>query len=333
MSVDDDARAVPDHQTMLAAMRLAARAPSVHNTQPWHWRFDGIRLHLYTDADRLLSSTDPLGRQLVMSCGAMLDHVRTAFAERGWHTDAIRVPQPRRPEHLATIGFRPWPHPPAGLRARARAIENRCTDRLPLGEPGDWPETLQSLRALAAPHNVDLDVLDESVRPRLAAASQRLGSLRGMDMLYETELDWWVGHSGMPEGIPPAALASDAEFSRVGVGRVFPAAPHSMRRAELVDRARLVVLSTSRDSVTQWLHAGEALSAVLLQCAVAGLATCALTHITELPAGRKLLAELIPHPSTAQVVIRIGTAPEDEDAIPRTPRRALADIFTSTAPH
>src|SRR5689334_19638256 len=70
-------RSVPDHPTVLAAMRMASRAPSLHNTQPWRWIFDGVRLHLYRDDDRLLTSADPLGRQLVISCGAMLHHVRT----------------------------------------------------------------------------------------------------------------------------------------------------------------------------------------------------------------------------------------------------------------
>ncbi|MEU2092025.1 hypothetical protein [Nocardia beijingensis] len=84
MSANDaPAVSVPDRPSILAALRLAARAPSVHNTQPWRWVFDGRCLHLYTDADRLLPSTDPHGRQLVISCGAVLHHARTAFTDKG----------------------------------------------------------------------------------------------------------------------------------------------------------------------------------------------------------------------------------------------------------
>ncbi|MEU2035877.1 hypothetical protein [Nocardia amamiensis] len=106
-----------------------------------------------------------------------------------------------------------------------------------------------------------------------------------------------------------------------------------MRRDHLEDQARLVVLSTDGDSVMQWLRTGEALSAVLLECTAAGLATCALTHITELPTGRKLLTNLIPRRGTPQVVIRIGTAPEGSELIPPTPRRPLTDIFTVVGSH
>ncbi|WP_051406945.1 hypothetical protein [Nocardia sp. CNY236] len=323
----------PDHPTMLAVLRLAARAPSVHNTQPWRWVFDGVRLHLYVDADRLLPSTDPLARQLVISCGAVLHHVRTVFADRGWHTDTTRVPLPERPDHVAVISFRPWPDPPTGVHSRALAIGRRRTDRLPLYTPEGFADILPRLRMLTSPHEVELGVLDQAARPHLAAASKEADTVRDGDLLYQTELQWWVGHSEMSEGVPSSALVSEKEFARVGIGRAFPGGPHSARRAQLEDQAQLVVLSTDTDTVTAWLRTGEALSAVLLECTAAGLASCALTHITEIPAGRKLLANLVPHPAMPQVLIRIGTAPEDSDMTPPTPRRAVTDMFTVTEAH
>ncbi|WP_460700778.1 Acg family FMN-binding oxidoreductase [Nocardia thraciensis] len=323
-----DTRITPDDQTILAVMRSAQRAPSVHNTQPWRWAFDGNRLHLHTDIDRQLLATDPHGRQQVISCGAMLHHVRTAFAAGGWHTDTARMPDPDRRDYLAAVEFRPWPDPPAGIAARAAAMSRRRTDRLPLLEPEGWDEVVHALRKLASPHEIELDVLDDSARARLAAISERAATARRDDDMYQMELHWWAGHSGDPEGIPQSALISDAEAARVDVHRPFPSAPHSARRADLIDHARLVVLSSSGESVPQWLHTGEALSAVLLECTAAGLATCAVTHLTELPAGRRAIAELLPHQTLPQVLIRIGTAPADEPELPPTSRRPLADILT-----
>ncbi|MFR9749646.1 Acg family FMN-binding oxidoreductase [Nocardia sp. 004] len=338
MTADDEKGAVPvpDHPTMLAALQLATRAPSVHNTQPWRWVFDGVRLHLYTDTDRLLSATDPLGRQLVISCGAMLHHARTAFADRGWHTDTTRVPDLDRPDRLAVIAFRTWPDPPAGIHSRALAIDQRHTDRLPLSEPEGFADLLPRIRMLASPHEVELDVLDDNARARLTSASEQTKAARREDLFYQTELQWWTGRSEnsvAAEGVPQSTLVSDAEFARVGVGRAYPPSPHSMRRAQLEDRARLLVLSTGADSVLHWLRAGEALSAVLLECTAVGLATCAFTHITELEASRELLTNLLPQPSKPQVVIRAGTAPADADPIPATPRRGLSDIFTIVESH
>ncbi|MVU78320.1 hypothetical protein GPX89_13830 [Nocardia sp. ET3-3] len=331
MSVDDEARGrpAPDPATVAAAIELAARAPSVHNTQPWRWRFDGRRLDLYADAERLLPAADPLGRQLVISCGAMLHHVRTVFADRGWHTDTVRVPDARRPDHLAEIEFRPWPDPARDIRAQARAIGRRRTDRLALLEPDGWQDIVPRLRAAAAAQYVQFDVLAESARPRLAALSREYAAVRGHDMFYGLELHSWTGNSEAREGVPRTALASEAEMARVGVGRFFPSGPRSTRRGHLTDRARLVVLSAVRDSVDQWLRIGEALSAVLLECTAAGLATCPLTNITELPEGRELLAKLLGGPGLPQALIRIGSVPSDDAPLPPpTPRRPIADILT-----
>ncbi|QIS18970.1 Acg family FMN-binding oxidoreductase [Nocardia terpenica] len=317
---------VPEQRTLLAVMRLASRAPSVHNTQPWHWLFDGTRLHLHLDPDRMLPGTDPHGRQQIISCGAMLHHARTAFAAHGWHTDTVRLPDPQQAGHLAVIEFRPWPAPPPGIAVRARAIDYRYTDRLPMLPPQGWTGLVPALRRLVTPHDLEFDALGDEALPRLVAVSDTMTAARHDDMLYQRELHWWAGHPNSPEGVPPTALISDAERARVGIGRRFPSAPHSARRADITDQARVAVLDSDGESPLRWLHTGEALSAVLLECTAAGLATCPITHLTELPAGRRTVAALLPHGRTPQVLIRIGTAP-DPDSPPPTPRRALTDIL------
>jgi len=325
MNASDHA-STPDLRTVRMALMLACRAPSVHNTQPWRWVFDGTRLQLRSDTDRLLPSADPLGRQLMISCGAVLDHARLAFLSMGWFAEVTRFPDPNLPGHLATLEFRPWPGALNTMAARVRAIPQRHTDRLPMQAPDGWLDVLSAVRELARPHHVAIDEIPDSSRHRLAAATEHATALRRYDMLYQTELHWWTGHSDVQEGVPAAALVSDAEAARVDIGRAFPSAPYSARRAALADQARLVALSTLGESPAQWLHTGEALSEVLLECTARGLSTCALTHITELPTSRSVIAELVPHPDIPQVVLRIGTAPEDNAPTP-TPRRPLDEVL------
>jgi len=69
-------RAVPvpaDQVDFLIA--TAARAPSVHNTQPWRFRVGEFAIELYADMGRKLR-TDPLGREMLISCGAALFGLR-----------------------------------------------------------------------------------------------------------------------------------------------------------------------------------------------------------------------------------------------------------------
>ncbi|MGH3272773.1 MAG: hypothetical protein ACRDNZ_00405, partial [Streptosporangiaceae bacterium] len=71
---------LPDQARYLIA--TAARAPSVHNTQPWRFRVDRSVLELYYDPGRKLR-VDPLGREELISCGAALFGLRLAVRSLG----------------------------------------------------------------------------------------------------------------------------------------------------------------------------------------------------------------------------------------------------------
>ncbi|HTQ21870.1 MAG TPA: NAD(P)H nitroreductase, partial [Mycobacterium sp.] len=71
-----------------------------------------------------------------------------------------------------------------------------------------------------------------------------------------------------------------------------------------------------------------ALSAILLECTMVGLATCPVTHVTELAAGREIIRDLTSTlASVPQVLIRIGIEPKDELTPPPTPRRPLSEVL------
>jgi nitroreductase len=58
-----------------------------------------------------------------------------------------------------------------------------------------------------------------------------------------------------------------------------------------------------------------------------GLATCPVTHMTELEASREILRDLTSPPAAVpQVLIRVGIEPEGELAPERTPRRPLSEV-------
>ncbi|UGT67829.1 hypothetical protein LTT66_32385 [Nocardia gipuzkoensis] len=87
------------------------------------------------------------------------------------------------------------------------------------------------------------------------------------------------------------------------------------------------VLSTDRDTPEDLVRCGEVLSTVLLECTLAGFATCPLTHLTEVPSSRAVVRELTAHSGLPQVLIRVGIAPESEPNAPATSRRPLSEIL------
>ena len=79
--------AVVDTEVISDAVELACRAPSLHNSQPWRFIVDGVdgqAVHLFLDPDRAPRHTDTTGREALISCGAVLDHLRVAMAAAGW---------------------------------------------------------------------------------------------------------------------------------------------------------------------------------------------------------------------------------------------------------
>jgi hypothetical protein len=309
------------------AVILACRAPSLHNSQPWRWVAGPGALQLFLNPTRVLGY-DQSEREALIGCGAALDHLRVAMTAAGWNTHISRFPDPENPNHLASLEFASMERVTDDDRRRADAILMRRSDRLPFNEPMDWDAFEPVLQNVVNADAVRLDAFSDDLRPQLAEASQIATSLRLYDSAYHAEIGWWTGQFRIADGIPHTSLVSAAEGDRVDVGRYFPVAHGSERRLEIPeDHAKIVLLSSDTDSRADALASGEALSAVLLKCTMAGLATCTLTHITEVRATRELVAALMGYDSQPQVLIRVGVAPVVEALPPVTPRRPLADVF------
>ncbi len=316
----------PDENVVRIAVDLACRAPSVHNSQPWQWTYADGQLDLYTERGRLLTSADPSGRQLVISCGAALNHFQTALTGLKWSADIRRVPEGPHSAHLATIRFRHDARPQSHDFDLLAAIRHRHSDRRPFDPVSMKTPLPTTLPDVARRTDVHLTVLGQDARPTLAKATELTAAARKYDSAYQTELHWWAGHSIPQGGIPADALATAENRDRVDIGRRFPPGLDNSSTTE-IDRSTVLVLSTDSDGRAAWLRVGEALSAVLLEATVAGLSTCPLTHMTELRQGREMIRELLPDRGVPQALIRVGTTAKK---IPprQTPRRPVESVFS-----
>ncbi|MFC8178886.1 MULTISPECIES: Acg family FMN-binding oxidoreductase [Nocardiaceae] len=321
----------PDSSVVQMMVELACRAPSVHNSQPWKWSYRDGYLDLHTDRSRLLDTIDPTGRQLVISCGAALDHLRKAAVTFRWSADVLELPIPGRPDHLARIRFVHGAHPQSHEFDLLSAINRRHSDRRPFTRASDSLVIGAAARADASQRGTTVSVLTPQSRRTLAEASMSSAGVRRYDATYQAELRWWAGHSFAGTGIPDRALADRSETTNVAVGRSFPA-PHDVRNrapgADVLDESTVVLLSTPTDHLLDWMHCGQVLSSILLEATVGGLATCPLTHMTEQSGSRALVESLAPDSGVPQVLVRLGAAPAGHAPRP-TPRLQLSAILTT----
>lgn len=314
-----------DAGTIRDAVELACHAPSLHNSQPWKWVTHGPVLELFAVPDPQVYSTDRSGRELLLSCGALLDHLRVAMAAAGSHTTVQRLPDADDPHHLATCHFERSAAEPAH-RERADAILRRRTDRLPFAAPRGWQATEAVLRFAAGRSDVTLDVIPDDSRQQLAEASRLTEDIRRHDPTYQSELHWWTSPFEFDQGLPPSSRVSESEAARVDIARSFPTTGYGRRRPQVAsDRSKVIVLSTRDDTADEVLRCGEALSAVLLECTLAGLATCTLTHMIEVTPARELIRRLVGQSGQPQLLVRVGTPVGHQP--PATPRRPVSEVL------
>ena len=299
-----------DAEALAGIVELACRAPSLHNSQPWRWVLEDTTLHLFADHTRFEHRTMSTDREVILSCGVVLDHLQVAAAAAGWATNVERFPDPEDHDDLASIAF----HRAASVtdhdRALGQAISVRRTDRLAFAAPEPWIVLSHLLHSVIDGTVAKLDVIDDDGRPALADASRRSEAHRSGDETYQCELEWWTECSGPDVGIPSSAMARAEEADRVDVARAFPVHGIGIRRPQIDrDHSKILVLSTNEDSHRNTLQCGEVLSRVLLECTAAGFATCTLTHMIELHASREMILTLTGRRAEPQVLVRVGRAP------------------------
>ena len=87
------------------------------------------------------------------------------------------------------------------------------------------------------------------------------------------------------------------------------------------------MIGTASDDTLSQLRAGEALSAVLLQSTLFGLATCPLSQVLEVHDTRRVLRDdVLDGAITPQLVLRLGFS-STAAPLPATPRRPIAEIL------
>lgn len=316
---------------LTAAVEHALRAPSVHNTQPWHWRIRRDAVELHADWDRHLVATDPDRRDLVLSCGAALHHLEVALAHLGLAVQVRRMPATQDRGHLATVAVRAGPVDTRDAD-QFRSIDLRRTDRRRLSRRPVPAEHVAALAEQARRTGARLlPVTGAAMRQRLTLTLTDAGHRQDLAPGYAAELQQWT-HRYAPgrDGVSAAGVALEPiGLTGVSLLRRFPQGqlsqpPRSSGRISADDAAELLVIVTVHDDPLDWLRAGEATSAVLLAATGLGLATTPLSQALEVDETRcALRTDVLRIPEHPQLVVRVGWPASGADELPRTPRRDL----------
>lgn len=156
------ATSFPDPATLQSVLDVASRAPSSGNLQPWRWRIDDAAVHLYADWRRQPGGSPNDRRDVLLGCGAVLDHCVVAFAAAGWFPRVRRFPDGGQDGQLAILEVVEQP-PQAAHLELAAAIPARRADRRRYPARQIPPATLELLHIRAARLGVELAVVPRSL--------------------------------------------------------------------------------------------------------------------------------------------------------------------------
>jgi nitroreductase len=314
-------------------MEHALLAPSVHNTQPWKWRVSADAVELYADPDRHLVGTDPDSRDLVISCGAALHHLRVALAASGAAVAVVRLPDPEDRMLMAVVRVVEGPIDESAA-ALAGAIGDRHSDRRAFASEPAHPAQLHLLTDRAAAEDARLvPVVSDEARARLATVLGEAARTERTAPGYAAELAMWSRrYRGSHDGLPTHSRTTRGIGPQTSVGlRQFPVGDLRQVAQPLAagpDGATLMVLTTTGDGPFDWLRAGEATSAALLVATRIGLATTVLSQAAEVADTRRQLADIVLRvPEHAQLVLRVGRAPDGAPPLSPVPRRPLGAML------
>lgn len=323
-----------------AAVR-ATLAPSVHNTQPWHFVLAPDVLEIHADLERWLLVLDPTGRQLILSCGCALFNARVSLAADGFHPLIQRRPDPDQPSLVARLLLIDGP---------ARATDGVATSWEPRAANPQAPAPLKALDALVelrrsnrrafAPDPVPLQLLDALQRAaeaegasfrtirtpqeRISTAvlAQRANEQKNADPAYCAEVRAWTTQrpdrsGGLPEPTTPEFVSEEHRFAaRCDDPVLSVEGPSSTTPC-------LVVLGTCCDTADGWIRAGEALQRVLLEITRHGFSASLMAAPIETPAVRAQLRRQLQLSMYPHLLLRVGRGAES--ASPR--RRRLVSML------
>lgn len=312
----------------------AILAPSSHNTQPWLFEIEGNEVLLRADSARAMTALDPDGRELMMSCGAALQHLILAIHAFGYAAIVQVLHDPTQPDLLARVRLSTPRETTPDDELLFRFIKERHTHRGHFAARDLPPVLMNALQQEAQQEGASLTLIRNPEQQQALITLIKAGeNIQNMDAAVRRDVADWIAPSGhRTDGIPANAMGIGNLMSHFAplVRRAFDQGPAlAEKEGELADNAPvLAVLSTPEEGPPAWIAAGRALGRVLLRARAEGVYASFFSQPIQVDEAWNQLRFIVGESQFPQLVFRLGYA----EPVPATPRRPVDEVATTLAP-
>jgi len=308
----------------------AARAPSVHNTQPWRFKVTRDVIELYADPRRKLG-VDPAGREMLISCGAALFGLRLAIRSLGYQPVTELLPDPAQVRLLARVRLRRSTPASEAESRMLEALPHRHTHRGPFAATPLPKGLLPALQHDALAEGATLVHVAQTLSyQQLTDIVSAVGRRQDLDPVARAEVRRWTRAVGAAarDGVPAQAFGaqgSGAQGSEAG-------RPRGRLRQRDFDLGRglgllaaggppaaTAVLTTPADGRADWLHAGQALHRLLTHAATQWVFASLHSQPLEAAMIRSEIQHRLKLPGIPQMLLQLGVARTTQSTARRPP--------------
>jgi nitroreductase len=291
----------------------AARAPSLHNTQPWRFRVAPGAVEVHADRRRGLPAEDPAGRELLISCGGAIFGLRLAIRQLGRLPVVTLLPDPGQPDLLAELTLGREVPVTADEQELLAAVPHRHTHRGPFAAEPLPDGLLAGLQHDAAAEGATLVLIGEGgARQTLKHLVVAAARWQRRNPIFQEELRRWTRpeHSMSRDGVSARAFSATAPDpdERLAL-RDFDLGRHTGRlQVGGPPSAMTAILITAGDTPVDWLRAGQALNRMLIHAASRWVFADLNSEPMESPLIRALITDRLALPGVPHLLLEFGRA-------------------------
>lgn len=296
-------------------LRYAILAPSTHNSQPWLFKIENNSCKIYYDPSKKITEADPLGRDLYISFGCLLENLIIAASYFNVF-NRVDYYSGRTDNLIAEVFFSGLSKKTGVNRNLEKILEvipKRVNARGIFEDQEISEEILKEIVALNDFSELKLDLIQDKEKiKRLAELTAR-----GLKIAYESksfrkEMASWM-HSSFSkkrEGIPGYSLRLPALISLIfpSLVRFFNLGKAvSILNYKSIASAPLVcVISAKENSPLIWLKVGRLFERITLELTALNLKTSIFVAAIEIGDLYKQAQEVLGHKLIPQLLFCVG---------------------------